>query len=180
MVLARLERSYKIKMLIDSGSEMCVMSKTLWKRLEEELPIDRYAAWSIGSANATKDCVFGLCHSVSINVGGIEVNVLVFLMEGAVQDMILGRTWECKVRAQYDNRADGSLYITISTPDDEKVVTFCGVGKTDERNRRQARILKTVTTARTTLEEVLVKEFKEAEKEAGLLLCRELAGQEIV
>src|SRR5205085_2833534 len=111
---------------IDSGSEMCVMSRTLWERLEQELSIDREVSWSIGSTNATKDRVFGLCHSVLIDVGGVEVEVPVFVMGGAVQDMILGRTWERKVHAQHDNRDDGSLHITISTPDDEKVVTFCG------------------------------------------------------
>ena len=76
--------------------------------------------------------------------------------------MILGRTWDHKMCAQYDNRDDGSLHITISTPDDEKVVTFCGVGKTDERNRNRARMLWSVTTARTTLEEMKVGAGNEA------------------
>ena len=79
--------------------------------------------------------------------------------------------------AQYNNRADGSLHITISTPDDEKIVTFCGVGKTDERNRSRARMLKSVTAARTTLEEV---QASKAENEAGLLLRGEPASQKTV
>jgi len=41
MVLGKLEGTRKVKMLIDSGSEMCVMSKKLWQELEDELPIDK-------------------------------------------------------------------------------------------------------------------------------------------
>ena len=93
-----------------------------------------------------------------------------------MQDMIHGRTWERKVRAQYDNRDDGSLHITISMPNDEKVVTFCRVGKTDERNRNRARMLRSVTTARTTLEEVKAG----AGNEAGLSEGEEPAGQKTV
>ena len=176
-VLGRLEGTYRIRMLIDSGSEMCVMSKTLWKRLENELPIDRYAAWMIGSANATKDRVFGLCHSVSIDVGGVEVDVPVFVMEGAAQDMILGRTWERKTRAQYDNRADGSLHITISTPDDERMVTFCGVGKTDQRNRNRARLLQKVSTEKDTTAK---GKSKETENGTGLSTSGESAGSRTI
>jgi len=45
IVLGRLEGTRKIKMLIDSGLEMCVMSKKLWKELEDELPINQDIAW---------------------------------------------------------------------------------------------------------------------------------------
>ena len=146
MVLGRLEGTRKVKMLIDSGSEMCVMSRKLWQELEDELPIDRDIAWSIGSANATRDRVYGVCHSVSVNIGGVEVNVPIFVLEEAAQDLILGRPWERKTRAQYDNRDDGSLYITISTPDDQRKVVFCAVGTTDDRNRDRARIQRYTTS----------------------------------
>ena len=108
------------------------------------------------SANATRDRVYGVCHSVSVNVRGVEVDVPIFVLEEAAQNLILGRPWERKVRAQYDNRDDGSLFITISTPDDQRRVVFCAVGKSDERNRDRARIQSHVTSA--TLE-------KEKEKE---------------
>ena len=150
IVLGRLEGTRKIKMLIDSGSEMCVMSKKLWQELEDELSIDQDIALSIGSANATRDRVFGVCHSINVDIGVVDVNVPIFVLDEAVQDLILGRLWERKTRAQYDNRDDGSLYITISTPDNHRKVVFCAVGTTDERNRDQARIQR--YTSRATLE----------------------------
>ena len=70
-----------------------------------------------------------------MNVGGVEVDVPIFVLEEAAQNLILGQPWERKVRAKYDNRDDGSLYITISTPDDQRRVVFCAVGKSNKRNR---------------------------------------------
>ena len=81
-----------------------------------------------------------------MNIGGFEVNVPIFVLEEAAQDLILGRPWERKTRAQYENRDDGSLYITISTPDDQRKVVFCAVGTTDDRNRDRARIQRYTTS----------------------------------
>ena len=91
-----------------------------------------------------------------MNVGGVEVDIPIFVLEEAAQNLILGRPWERKVRAQYDNRDDGSLYIMISTPDDQRRVVFCAAGKSDKRNRDQARIQWHVTIA--TLENGKEKE----------------------
>ena len=90
MVMGKLEGAKRVKMLIDSSSEMCVMSKRLWDELQEKLPIDWNVAWSIGSANAMRDRVCGVCHSVSVNVGGVEVDVPIFVLEEAAQNLILG------------------------------------------------------------------------------------------
>ena len=175
MVMGKLEGAKRVKMLIDSGSEMCVMSKRLRDELQDELPIDRDVAWSIGSASATRDQVYGVCHSVSVNVGGVEVDVPIFVLEEAAQNLILGRPWERKVRAQYDNRDDGSLYITISTPDDQRRVVFCAVGKSDERNRDRARIQRHVTSA--TLEKEKEKEKEDVQGNDAGSRMRESASQ---
>jgi hypothetical protein len=53
MVLGKVENRYQVNMLIDSGSEMCVMSKDLWRHMMRHLPIDTDMSWSVGSANAT-------------------------------------------------------------------------------------------------------------------------------
>jgi hypothetical protein len=66
-------------MLIDSGSEMCVMSYELWQRLADLLPINTGIHWSIGSANATHNRVFGVCHSVAVDIEGVGINIPVFL-----------------------------------------------------------------------------------------------------
>ena len=163
MVMGKLEGAKRVKMLIDSCSEMCVMSKRLWDELQDKLPIDRDVTWSIGSANATRDRVYGVCHSVSVNVRGVEVDVPIFVLEVAAQNLILGRPWERKVRAQYNNRDDGSLYITILTLDDQRRVVFCAIGKSDERNRDRARIQGQVTSATLENDEKVNERQREGE-----------------
>ena len=50
-VMGKIEEKLKVKMLIDSGSEMCVMSRDLYERAKGLLPVDTEIRWSIGLAN---------------------------------------------------------------------------------------------------------------------------------
>ena len=75
MVVGKMEGKLKVKMVIDSGSEMCVMSRDLYKPAIGLLPVDTEIRWSIGSANSTLDEVFGVCHFMPVEVGGIEIPV---------------------------------------------------------------------------------------------------------
>ena len=59
-------------------------------------------------------------------------------MENLSQDVILGRPWERVVRAEDDNRDDGSCYTTISD-EEGNYATLCSVPSNHERNRRKAR-----------------------------------------
>ena len=106
-VMRKIEGKLKVKMLINSGSEMCVMSRDLYQRVKGLLPVDTEIRWSAGSANSTMDKVFGVCHSVTVEVNGIEIPVPVFILEGEWQEFILGRTWDRLAREQHDNRQDG-------------------------------------------------------------------------
>ena len=151
--MGKIEGKLKVKMLIDSGSEMCMMSGDLYERAKGLLPVDTEIRWSIGSANSTMDKAFGVCHSVAVEVGGIEIPVPVFILEGASQEFILGRTWDQLARAQHDNRQDGSLYISITSLDDRKKATFCAVADRTDRDRDRVHILRLEddTSGKTTL-----------------------------
>ena len=140
--MGKIEGKLKVKMLIDWGSEMCVMSRDLYERAKGLSPVDTKIRWSIGSANSTSDKVFGVCHYVAVEVGGIEIPVPVFILEGASQEFILGRTWDCLARAQHDNRQDGSLYILITSLDDRMKATFCAVADRTDRDRDKVHILR--------------------------------------
>ena len=88
----KIEVKLKVKMLIDWGSEMCVMSRDMYERAKGLLPVDTEIRWSIGSANSIMDKVFGVCHFLAVEIGEIEIPVPVFILEGASQELILGRT----------------------------------------------------------------------------------------
>ena len=72
-----------MKILLDSSSEICVISRDSYARANGLLPVDMVIRWSIGSANSTMDTVFGVSHFVGVEVGGIEILVPVFILEGA-------------------------------------------------------------------------------------------------
>lgn len=48
------------EMLIDSGAELCLMSKEVFDDLE--LPIDLTIHWSVGAANNQRTKAYGICH----------------------------------------------------------------------------------------------------------------------
>jgi len=79
-------------MLIDSGAELCLMSKEVFDELE--LPIHLAVDWQVGSANSQKTKAHGIYHNVPVTVGGITARYRSFVLESLSQDIILGRPWE--------------------------------------------------------------------------------------
>ena len=90
-IIGKLEGRFRVTMLIDSGSEMNVMSKELWEKVQDHLPIETDVSCSIGSVNLTHNRVYGLCHLVMVDIGGIEIKGPVFFLEGTAQKFIIGR-----------------------------------------------------------------------------------------
>jgi len=128
-------------MLIDSGAELCLMSKEVFDELE--LLIDLAVDWQVGSANSQKTKAHGICHNVPVTIGGIIARCRFLVLKSLSQDIILGRPWERIVQAKHDNRDDGSCFTTIYD-ERENATMFCSVPAHHERNRAEA---KSVTTA---------------------------------
>ena len=141
-VIGKSEGMLKANMLIDSGSEMLVLSRDLHQCAKGLLPVDTEISWSIGSANLRMDNIFGVFHSSAVQVGRIEISVPVFILEGASQEFNLSRTWDSLGHEQHDNWQDGLLYITITSLDDGKMATFCPVADHIDRDRDRLRILR--------------------------------------
>jgi hypothetical protein len=131
----------KVNALLDNGSEVNIMSKRLFQQLDN-LPIDTDIKWKINAFNTKNEDdasgVLGVCHKVSVDIGGVEVDIPIFIMEDSVQDLLLGRPWERKVRALYINEDDGSYTVHIKSPDGRRIVKFCAASATHERNRKFA------------------------------------------
>jgi len=125
-------------MLIDSGAELCLMSREVFEELG--IPIDLSIDWSVGSANSQKTKAYGIYHDVPVVVRGITARCRFFVLENLSQDVILGRPWERLARAKHDNRDDGSCYTTIYD-EHENTATFCSVPTYHERNRAEAKFV---------------------------------------
>jgi predicted aspartyl protease len=141
-VKVTLERGLMVTALIDDGSEISIMPRRVFERLN--IPIDTEINWKINTyevvkAEAEGKGLLGVCHAVHVNVGGVEVEMPIFVVEDSNSDLLLGRPWEQFVQAQHDNRADGSLWIRIQSADGRRVAQFCAVAANHERNRSYAR-----------------------------------------
>jgi hypothetical protein len=132
----------KVNALLDNGSEVNIMSGRLFKQLDNP-PIDTDVKWRINAFNtadgAEASGVMGLCHKMSVDIGGVEVDVPIFVVEDSVQDLLLGRPWERAVRASFINEDDGSYTVHIKSPDGRRIVKFCAVTSMHERNKEFAR-----------------------------------------
>ena len=61
---------------------MCVMSRYLYECAKGLLVVDTDIRWSIGSANSTIDKVYGVRHSIAVEVSRIQIPVPVFHSQG--------------------------------------------------------------------------------------------------
>jgi hypothetical protein len=133
--------SLAVDALLDHGSELVIMPKRVFERLD--LPIDPDVNWEInGYAKAKEQApndLLGVCHEVKLSVGGVEAIVPVFVVEDTDNDLILGRPWEREVRAHLINEDDGSVTVVIKSKDGRRIVRFCAVKADHERNRAFAR-----------------------------------------
>jgi len=77
----------EFEMLIDSGAELCLMSKEVFEELD--LPIDLAVAWSVGMANNQRTKAYGICTDVEVTIGGIVTRCRFFILENLSQDIIL-------------------------------------------------------------------------------------------
>ena len=132
----------EVDALLDGGSELNIMRPHLYEDLR--LPIDSDIQWKIGGfregMQAERDSgLLGVCHDVKMEIGGVVFRVPVFVVEGGAHDLVLGRPWERLVRAQYDNRDDGTLWVTITEPGGLRQAKFLAQRGQHERNRENVR-----------------------------------------
>jgi len=120
-----------------------MMPRRVFERLE--IPIDIDIHWWIDTydykTNGKLDehGPIGVCHEVFVDISGVEVKQLIFIVEHCNNDLILGRPWERMVRAEYINEDDGSFTVQIKSLDGSRIVQFCGVKAKHERNQKFVR-----------------------------------------
>jgi len=131
--------------LLDDGSELNLMPKRTWEQLG--IPIDTDINWringydskgTIGSKTEYSGPV-GVCHSVIVNIGGVEARVPIFVVEHSNQDLLLGRPWARHVRAVFINEDNGDYTCIIKSPDGRFQAEFVAAKGEHERNRAFAK-----------------------------------------
>jgi len=143
-----LDEELQVEALLDDGSELNLMGQGTFEKLGH--PLDSDITWRINGYDSgaekeleelgKKGGVLGVCHDVSVDVGGVMVKQHIFVVTHlASTELILGRPWERMVRAQKTNMDDGSYRIKIKSLDGKRVVEFLGVPAQHERIREYVR-----------------------------------------
>ena len=119
-------------MLIDGGSEICVMSE----EVARELNIGwKRADWKMITADGNRSDLSKVAESVPVNVHGIVIPVPILWGRSRSEQVILGRPWETYARKCERNLDDGSCEITISAVDGSEQVTLVATFPGDKRDR---------------------------------------------
>jgi Aspartyl protease len=139
-----LEDSLKVDALCDDGSEINLMPRRTFERLN--IPIDPEIDWRIDdfveaekAIEANSNQLLGVLYGVEVNIGGVNMRVPIFIIENMTVDLILGRTWARHVRAHFINEDDGTYTCIIKSPDGRRIVRFTASPAQHERNRAFAR-----------------------------------------
>ena len=109
----------EVDALLDGGSELNITKPHLYEDLR--LPIDsdiqsKICGFREGMQAERDSGLLAVCHDAKMEIGGVVFRVPVCVVARGAHDLVLGRPWERLVRAQYDNRDDGTLWVTITEP----------------------------------------------------------------
>ena len=138
-VNATLNGQVKVGSLLDDGSEVNIMPRRTFEKLD--FPIDTDIEWKISSfgAKSPPDGCVGVCHGLPVDIGGVEVKVPIFVVEESSHDLLLGRPWGKMARAMFINEDNGDYVCRIKSPDGRRIVQFVAARADHPRNRSYAR-----------------------------------------
>ncbi|KAL3702292.1 hypothetical protein R1sor_020314 [Riccia sorocarpa] len=105
-----------ITALVDTGSEINVMSRAVYER--GQWPIDLHHGWALRSANGVKKEMYGACPFIPVRIGNVEVTQHFFVQENAPIPVILGQPYITAVRLETKVLNDGSHFARIRSLDD--------------------------------------------------------------
>ncbi|KAL3680994.1 hypothetical protein R1sor_023950 [Riccia sorocarpa] len=123
--------------LIDHGSEINIVSKSLYEK--ERWPIDIDHNWMVHVANSTLGKLFGACPGVKVKIGDVVVEQNLFVQNATSYPVVLGQPFITAVRMKTKVMDDGSAYAKIRSKDSLLSVQFLTILANHERNKDQLR-----------------------------------------
>ncbi|MCO5593450.1 hypothetical protein L7F22_047464 [Adiantum nelumboides] len=106
--------------LVDSGSEINIMSKSLY--LKGNWPIETEHGWRIKAANTAPGDLYGACPNVKVTIGDVSDEQNFFVQEYSSYPLILGQPFITAVSMETKVLDDGSTYARIRSKDGKKAV----------------------------------------------------------
>ncbi|CAM6098717.1 unnamed protein product [Calypogeia fissa] len=126
-----------VKALIDSGSEVNLMSREVYE--EGGWMIDKDIDWKVNSVNSTRNPLFGACLDVKVKFGNVVEPQNIFVKESLPYPVILGQPFITELRMETKVLDDGMHMAKIWNRDGLRVVQFPTVLPNYGRNRMDLR-----------------------------------------
>lgn len=119
-------------MLIDSGSEICVMSEEVTCKLNIGWT---HAYWKMITANGNWSNLTKVVESMPVNIHGFIIPVAILFMKYSSQQSNFGRPWEAYSYKCDRNQTTSSCEIYIPAINWSEALTFLATFLGDNRNR---------------------------------------------
>ena len=105
---------YPITAIIDTGSQLNVVSEECWKQAIGK-PMDMKQTIEMNDANGGKGTLSGLVSDVALSCGAVKTKANLYIGKNAPFDMLLGRPWQLGNLVCIDERIDGT-YLQFKDP----------------------------------------------------------------
>ncbi|MCO5552741.1 hypothetical protein L7F22_006258 [Adiantum nelumboides] len=119
--------------LVDHGSEINLMSMTLYQK--GKWPIDLDHGWKIRVANTQPGFLYGACANVKVTIGNVSDEQNFFVQDHSSYSLILGQPYIVALRMETKVLDDGSAYARVRSKDGKKAVQFMIVCVNHARNK---------------------------------------------
>ena len=126
-----------IKALIDSGSEINLMSRELYN--QGRWKVDRDIQWKVKSVNANHNSLWGACPDVKLKIGNVLEEINVFVHDSLPYPLLLGQPFITEWRLETKVLDDGTHMAKVKSKDNLRIIQFPTVCPDHVRNRRELR-----------------------------------------
>ncbi|MCO5588040.1 hypothetical protein L7F22_041994 [Adiantum nelumboides] len=123
--------------LVDCGSEINLMSMTLYQK--GKWPIDLDHGWRIRAANTQPGFLYGACANLKVTIGDVSDEQNFFVQDHSSYSLILGQPYIVALRMETKVLDDGSAYARVRSKDGKKAVQFMTVCVNHARNKEGLR-----------------------------------------
>jgi hypothetical protein len=125
-----------VRALIDSGSEVNVMSTKLYE--EGQWMIDRDLDWKINGISS-RSTVWGACPNVKVKMGNVIEPINIFVYEHLPHSIILGQPFITQLRMETRVLDDGTHMAKVRSRNGLRIVQFPTVRPGNGRNKKELR-----------------------------------------
>ena len=106
-----------INAIVDTGSELNIMRKDIWKDLR--IPMDIAKQCTINDANGGEGILHGLVQNVPLSCGSVRTYANCYVGENLPFELLLGRPWQRDNRINIEERSDGTYLIFRSAENED-------------------------------------------------------------